>query len=152
MNGGEAFNVIPDCVRMSGTVRCLNKDARATLESAIREQVLALEMAEGVLATLRYIHAMPLTENTAPEANHVIAVATRLFGKDTVVIDPPPEMGSEDFGYMLEKRPGCYFLLGQEDSDHMPACHDVNYDFNDRLLDIGVRLWVALAQDRVGAG
>ena len=150
LNGGDAFNVIPDRVRMSGTVRCLNNDARATLETAIRRQVAAIELAEGVEAQLSYDSVFSVTANTAREADHVIAVAKRLLGAGNVVVDPPPEMGSEDFGYMLEQRPGCYFLLGQEDADHLPACHDTNYDFNDRLLELGVNLWAALAKDRLG--
>jgi amidohydrolase len=151
LNGGEAFNVIPDRVTMAGTVRCLDMTARARLEDAIRREAAAVAAAEGVTVQLDYDSAFSVTRNTPAEADHVIRVASALLGAGNVDIDPPPEMGSEDFCFLLEERPGCYFLLGQEDADHLPVCHDTQYDFNDRVLGIGTRLWVALVRDRLGA-
>ncbi len=50
---------------------------------------------------------------------------------------------------MLQRRPGCYFLLGQGDADHQAVAHDVNYDFNDAILCIGASLWVTLVRQRL---
>lgn len=149
LNGGEAFNVIPDHVRMAGTVRCLDMATRSRIEAAIRRQVDAVALAEGVTITLDFQNAFSVTRNTAAEADHVIAVATAMFGAENVIVDPLPQMGSEDFCFMLEQRPGCYFLLGQKDDAHTQYCHDTHYDFNDRLLGIGAAFWVALVRHRL---
>ncbi len=150
LNGGSAFNVIPGQATMSGTVRALDMEARARVEAEIRRQVAGIAMAEGVVADLDYRSPFSVTRNTAPEADHVIAAARHLFGADLLLIDPAPEMGSEDFGFMLEQRPGCYFQLGQGDADHTAFCHDPRYDFNDRVLEAGASLWVRLVEARLG--
>jgi hippurate hydrolase len=152
LNAGSAFNVIPDTARLSGTVRALDEDARATLEAALRRQAAAIADAEGLGVNIDYRSPFPVTRNTHANAEHVIAAARELFGAASVSVDPPAEMGSEDFGFMLEERPGCCFLLGQGDAEHRAVCHDTAYDFNDRLLEIGAKLWVRLVERRLGCG
>ena len=149
LNGGDAFNVIPAEAKLAGTVRALDMATRARMETEIRRQVTAIAAAEGVAVEIDYTSPFSVTRNTAPQADHVIAAATAIFGADQVVIDPPPEMGSEDFGFMLEKQPGCYFQLGQGDAEHQAYCHDVTFDFNDLALEPGASLWVRLVQDRL---
>ena len=150
LNGGDAFNVIPASAKLAGTVRALDMATRTRIEAEIRRQVTAIATAEGVTIEIDYASPFSVTRNTAPEADYVIAAATAIFGAGRVVIDPPPEMGSEDFGFMLEQRPGCYFQLGQGDADHRAYCHDVTYDFNDLALEPGASLWVRLVMDRLG--
>ncbi|MDF0600194.1 amidohydrolase [Psychromarinibacter sp. C21-152] len=150
IRGGEAFNAIPDRVRLAGTIRALDEQARATLEAALRRHVAAQAEAEGLTARLDYASPFAVTRNSDAEADHVIAAARDLFGAAAVTVDPPPEMGSEDFGFMLAERPGCCFLLGQGDDDHRAVCHDPRFDFNDRLLTIGAALWVRLVERRTG--
>ena len=150
INAGEAFNVIPASVRMTGTVRTLDKDSQRALEAAIRRQVEAHATAESLTAQLDYETLFGVTVNNPAEADHVISAARGVVGEDRVTVDPPPEMGSEDFCYMLDERPGCYFLVGQADGDHAAALHDDNYDFNDRLLPIGASIWVNLVEHRLG--
>ena len=50
-------------------------------------------------------------------------------------------MISEDFAYMLEAVPGCYFMLGNGVGRHGKMLHSPDYDFNDELLVIGAALW-----------
>ena len=54
-------------------------------------------------------------------------------------------MGSEDFSYMLEEKPGAYIWLGAGTSSE--KLHSPNYDFNDELLPIGVQYWTDLAEN-----
>jgi amidohydrolase len=152
LNGGDAFNVIPDRARLAGTVRALEEGARAALEAAVRRQVQAQAAAEGLAATLDYVSPFPVTRNDPAAADHVIAAARDLLGAAAVTVDPPPEMGSEDFGFLLAERPGCLFLMGQGDEAHRAVCHDPRYDFNDRLLAPGAALWVRLVERRLGCG
>jgi hippurate hydrolase len=79
-------------------------------------------------------------------------VAEDVVGRENIVRDPAPEMGSEDFSFMLQRKPGCYFLLGQADADHQAVAHDTNYDFNDAILPIGASLWVRLVETRLRPG
>lgn len=149
INAGEAFNVIPNSVHMTGTVRALDPKARQTLEDAIRRHVEAHARAESLDFQLDYTQLFGVTVNSAGEADRLIAAAREVVGDQNVVVDPPPEMGSEDFCYMLDEKPGCNFLLGQADDDHGAVLHDTHYDFNDRLLPIGASLWVRLVEQRM---
>jgi hippurate hydrolase len=65
-----------------------------------------------------------------------------------------PTMGSEDFSYFLQEKPGCYFVIGNGDGTHRALghgegpcmLHNPNYDFNDELIPIGATAWVRLAE------
>jgi hippurate hydrolase len=67
------------------------------------------------------------------------------FGVERVRPDVPANMTSEDFGFMLEERPGTYVLIGNAGADS-PGLHNPKYDFNDDIIPTAVGYWVALAQ------
>ena len=54
-------------------------------------------------------------------------------------------MGSEDFSYMLEEKPGAYIWLGA--GENSEKLHSPFYDFNDELLPIGAQYWTDLAEN-----
>ena len=58
-----------------------------------------------------------------------------------------PVMGSEDFSFMLNKVPGSYICIGQRDDDHTSAVHSSDYDFNDKIIPIGISYWIKLVQN-----
>ena len=77
-----------------------------------------------------------------------------MVGKDGVLKNLEPTMGSEDFAFMLLEKPGCYVFIGNGDGAHRVAghglgpcnLHNPSYDFNDELLPIGASYWVRLAE------
>ncbi|WP_442582487.1 M20 aminoacylase family protein [Mesorhizobium sp. ASY16-5R] len=146
---GEAFNTIPDVATLTGTVRTFDPDAQKALESAIRRIAASEAEAFGATVDIRYESPFAPTINTRVEAEAMAAVARDVMGAGRIVLDPPPEMGSEDFCYMLQQRPGCYFLLGQADDAHQAVAHDTHYDFNDAILPIGASLWARLVERRL---
>lgn len=149
VHGGTAGNIIPERAEILGGVRALDRDARARMEVEIRRHVESIARAESVNVELEYDAAYPVTQNAPDVAEHVISAAVSLFGHDAVVVDPKPELWSDDFGNMLNERPGCYFQLGQLDADHPLYCHHPDYDFNDLLLATGASLWVRLVEQRL---
>ena len=102
-------------------------------------------------ATVRYERRYPATVNAAAETRHAIAAAEAVVGRDNVDTDPTPEMGSEDFAFMLEAMPGCYVWLGAGRGADTPNIHSPQYDFNDDALPIGASYWVALAEQQLAA-
>jgi hippurate hydrolase len=152
VQAGEAFNVIPDTARLVGTVRCFSETVRQTIEAAIRriaegEAAMVGARAEVVVETL-----FAPTVNAPEPAGHVAQLAGEIVGERNLVRNPQPEMGSEDFSFMLQRRPGCYLLIGQADAEHQAAVHDPLYDFNDRILPLAASLWVRLVETRLPAG
>lgn len=58
-------------------------------------------------------------------------------------------LGAEDFAYYLEKKPGCFFFVGGgEESRENHICHSDHFDFNDKTLPFGVKVWLSLVEDR----
>jgi hippurate hydrolase len=85
--------------------------------------------------------------NPRQETDYVRSIARNFAGDDQVKSMPHPIMGSEDFAYFLEERPGCFFLLGTAKTDNDPPLHHPKYDFNDDALPLGAAFWVDLAED-----
>ncbi|HEY6870541.1 MAG TPA: M20/M25/M40 family metallo-hydrolase, partial [Novosphingobium sp.] len=59
---------------------------------------------------------------------------------------PEPAATSEDFSFMLQHRPGAYIWLGQGRGENAVPLHNPHYDFNDGVMETGIRLHVSLAR------
>jgi hippurate hydrolase len=147
MRAGDlgAGSVIPREVRLSGTVRSFRRDVQDMLEERLARLVDSIAMAFGATATLTYRRHYPATVNTASEAKFAADTAVALVGADKVVRDLPPSMGSEDFSFMLQTRPGAYLRLGQG-SEGGCFLHNSRYDFNDAVLPLGAALFASLVE------
>ena len=88
----------------------------------------------------------PATVNSHDEALFGAEVATELVGAERVIRDLDPSMGAEDFAFMLERRPGAYFRIGQGGAESGCFLHNPRYDFNDEILPLGAALFVRLAE------
>ncbi|MDF3884619.1 hypothetical protein P3W83_19455 [Cupriavidus basilensis] len=72
------------------------------------------------------------------------AVASVLGSDELIQVPPSMPMGSEDFAWILEKMPGCYFALGNGTGEWVGcSIHNDGYDFNDQLIPLGAACWVA---------
>ena len=88
----------------------------------------------------------PATVNTQKEAEFARDVAVELIGEDNVIWNLDPSMGSEDFSFMLEKKPGAYVRLGQGGMESGCFLHNTKYDFNDEVIPLGAGFLAALAE------
>ncbi len=146
-NSGIASNVIPERAVMDLTVRALDPDVRDELERRIRLIAEGQAASYGIRVEIDYERGYPPMINHKAETDYVRALARRFAGDDKVTDMARPIMGSEDFAYFLEDRPGCYFMLGTAKTDNDPPLHHPKYDFNDDILPIGTAFWVELAED-----
>src|SRR5438309_2577790 len=108
-----AFNVIPDSVRLIGTVRSFRPETRELAEKRVKEIATHVAQAFGASAEIDFRRGYPPTLNSEREAQFAARIGERIFGKGNVVTDADPTMGGEDFSYMLLERPGAYAWLGQ---------------------------------------
>lgn len=143
----DAFNVIPDSVRMLGTVRSFKPQTRDMAERRIQEMAGRVAEAFGATAELRYTRGYPATVNTPAEAQFAARVGERVFGKEKVITEFDPVMGGEDFSYMLLARPGAYVFLGQGGGPGACFLHNPNYDFNDEVIPLGAGYLAALVEE-----
>ena len=105
----------------------------------------------GASATLKYERVYPATVNSEAEAVFAAQVADTLVGAANVVRDLEPSMGSEDFSFMLQQRPGAYARLGQGGAEGGCFLHNARYDFNDEVIPLGAGYLAALAEAHGGA-
>jgi hippurate hydrolase len=145
-HAGMASNVIPERAEMVLTIRSFDPDVRNELEKRIRMIAEGQAASYGMSVTLDYARGYDATINHAAETDFVRDLARNILGEDKVMDLPRPSMGSEDFAYMLAKRPGTYFLLGTKRTDNDPPLHHPRFDFNDDALPIGTTFWVELAE------
>jgi len=143
LNAGEAFNVIPQTAEIKGSIRTLTPKARETAQKRITEIVEGVMKAFGMKYELDYHLGYPVTFNHAGQTDFVTSVTKQAFGSDAINTDIPPTMGSEDFSYMLEERPGAFINIGNGDS---AGLHHPAYEFNDSVIPVGVNYWASLVE------
>lgn len=149
IQAGETYNVVPESAVLKIGVRTLDLQVRDLVEQRIREFIEAQAQSYRLHSEVVYERKYPVLINHAAQTASARQAAIALLGADNVH-ERAPVMGSEDFAYMLEHRPGAYIRLGNgtgEDGGCM--VHNPLYDFNDKALPIGAAFWVQLAQARL---
>ncbi|PCE32873.1 M20 aminoacylase family protein [Burkholderia ubonensis] len=144
--GGTAPNVIPGEVELSISVRSFDKAVRRMLKERITTLVHAQADSYGLTAVVEYIEGYPMVTNTDAETELAIQVAKELVGADRVTEQMAPLMGSEDFAYMLQQRPGAFLRIGNGPTDGGKTLHSATYDFNDENLVVGSAFWARLVE------
>lgn len=146
MRGGSAFNVIPDELAMGGTVRAFRAEVRDLLERRIGEIARGTAATFGSSVDFKYNRGYPATVNDAAEAEFAASVAAEVCGSESVDRAVPPSMGSEDFSYFLNARPGAMLWLGNGAGEEGCFLHNPKYDFNDTAMPTGVSFLVRVAE------
>ena len=149
INGGTAYNVIDDNVKLSGTIRTFEEKTRSFIAKKIEDISKGIASSNGGTAVIEFdlVNKYPPTINSKKESEFASEVAKKLVGNEKVITDINPSMGGEDFSYLLNEKPGSYLYIGQADKNHNANLHTSNYDFNDNLLPIGVNFWINLVKE-----
>lgn len=142
----SGFNVIPDTARMSGTIRAIAPAVADRVRSALRRLCSSLEAYYDITIELTIDNKFPATVNDPAATALARGVITDTFGEETLAAAYQASMASEDFAFMLEQCPGAYIHVGAGDDEHPWGLHNPKYDFNDRILPMGVQLLAGLAR------
>ena len=145
-HGGDAYNVITDAVEIQGCTRCFSPKVQAMMEKKMRTQAEQICAEFGASATFYYEKRYPPTVNAQAETEMAAKAAASVVGAERVNLNPKPAMGSEDFAYMLQAKPGSYIWIGNGDGEGSCMVHNPSYDFNDAILPIGASYWVKLVE------
>lgn len=167
--GNNSWNVIPETAVIRGCVRALSPEIRQQLHDRFHTITQSIAKAFDAKVDINYRSIYPVVVNDAEQTTFVCDVAADIFGEHCVLRERPGQMGSEDFAYMLQKKPGCYFAIGAttpskdrkgfvgkdikktSDLDHflagdVPMLHAPTYDFNDDILPLGATMFARLAE------
>ena len=143
--GGSAFNVIPDTVTIGGTLRSTDQKNRNEMLDKIKKVASNSCAISNCEVNIEIRPGYPPTINNMECAKLASKIFKKTFGDNSINLKESPTMGSEDFSYMLEEKPGAYIWLGAGASSE--KLHSPFYDFNDELLPIGVQYWTDLAEN-----
>jgi amidohydrolase len=140
IEGGQAFNVIADHVRLLGTVRCLDLELHAKLPAWIEETVKSICAGYGGEARVRYRCISPPVHND-PELTQLVAgVATELLGRQRVHWLEQPSLGAEDFAELQRDAPATMFRLGVAGPQGCTPLHSNSFAPDERCLAVGVEV------------
>jgi amidohydrolase len=145
--GSGTSNVIPDEVRLLGTVRTLSPTIWEQAPQWIEAAARGAAAAAGCEVELSYQRGYPVLVNDAEAAAYASTCAQAVLGDDGLVSVPEPWMASEDFARYLQQRPGCYGLLGvgSEAKGTTSPNHATDFDVDEDALHRGVAWFLELA-------
>lgn len=138
-----AFNVIPQTVKMRGTVRTMSTAMRDLAEKRIGEICNGVAATFGGRVDVTYYRGYPVMVNSEAQTEFAADVARSVSG---ACEEAPLVMGGEDFAFMLEERPGAYILVGNGDT---AAVHHPEYNFNDEAIPAGCSWWAEIVEQRM---
>lgn len=155
INAGEAINVIPESATLKGTVRTFSIETLDIIENQLKQLTHQICQAFGANADFAFQRSYPPTINT-PEMSKLAKLAIEKVSETKHVHDNlPPTMGAEDFAFMLQRKPGAYLWIGNGGGGHreqghgLGPCmlHNPSYDFNDKILPLGVKAWLSIVKE-----
>jgi amidohydrolase len=147
INGGTAFNVVPDEVIITGTVRCQQTNLREVVKGKIDRIVRGLADSTGCNYSLDYRFGVSSLVNHPDVVNLVRRATEQVLGQDWIMNLEKPAMSSEDFSIYLDKVPhGAFVRIGNTDSGQNPLLvHNDKFNFNDEAIPMGVSVLTQFA-------
>ncbi len=150
INGGIRSNIIPEKVKMIGTIRTLDYDMQKKLNDEVKRRVPAIAEAFGGKATITIDSGLPITYNNIELTNKMVPSLEKAAGKENVhIIDAIT--GAEDFSFYQKKIPGMYFFLGAKPLDvavkDATGHHTPDFYLDESGFKVGVKAFVNLTLD-----
>lgn len=146
ISGGTTFNVIPDKVKIIGTVRTLSKELRYKMPILLEETIRGITSLNNATYQFEYLKGHPPLNNPQSQVDFIHDKIVALFGaKSAELIEP--KMGGEDFSYYLEKIPGAYVFLGSGNlaKGASQPLHSPRFVLDEDVLYMGSALFTYIA-------
>ena len=145
IHGGHAPNVIPDEVKVVGTLRTTDPTGREQLMSKIHQTASHLAALTGNTIDIEVFQSLGCVINSHRETRAFQHSANEVCGEDAVVIIDQPSMGGEDFAEYLPECNGSQIRLGCAHEMPWPHLHSPVFDVDERCIGIGARLMARTA-------
>jgi len=140
----DTYNVIPNTVRLRGTVRTFEKDVQSFVRARIDALTKSTADGYGAVAEVTHMSGPPPLVNHERQADFAAEIALSVCGVAHRNFEQ--SMGGEDFSEMLLERPGAYLFVGNGDSADL---HNPSYEFNDDVIPVGCSWFVTMAERRM---
>ena len=140
IEGGRAFNVIADRVKLLGTLRCLDTALYEELPAWVESTAQQICRAYGGEATVRFRGIAPPVQNDLELTRLLEQVALEQLGRERVLELEQPSLGAEDFAHYLGHVPGCMFRLGVAGPEGCAPLHNGAFNPEEACLPLAVEL------------
>ncbi|MCG8342872.1 MAG: M20 family metallopeptidase [Chlorobiales bacterium] len=139
INGGNATNIIPGKVTMSGTLRTMNEELRAQMHERLKQNIEYVGKGMGVDAELNIVNGYPVLANH-PETTRAIRTASIAYLGEENVEEGEPMMTAEDFSYYLHHCPGTFIQLGsgREPPEKGDRLHSPFFNPDEKAIATGI--------------
>lgn len=145
IHGGNAGNVIPDCVRIEGTLRCMDEVWRAEAHKLIIRHTTLLCEAMGAEAVVEIPMGYPFLYNHPATTQRAKELAIDLLGAENVK-ELDRRMAAEDFSFYTHHVPGCFFRIGtSHEGKFTYPVHNAHFDIYQQAIGVGVRIFCEIA-------
>jgi len=144
LHAGDAYNVIPERVRLGGTVRAMKPEVLSVAEAALRRIATSTAEAFGAKCAIDYRVIFAPLVNPPEHAKAICDAAADLVGEERIERNRVPQSGSEDFSFMLERVPGAFLNIGN--GERSAALHNDRYDFNDEAIPYGAAVLARIVE------
>ncbi|GGI39719.1 M20 metallopeptidase family protein [Mammaliicoccus stepanovicii] len=147
-NGGNAFNVIADKVKLSGTVRTYLPTVKQQIKERLNGILNGIESSFGVKCHLSYQDGYPPVVNHEAETMWVKQLASQIDSVEEA-FDYPPSLGGEDVGYYLQHVPGSYFFtgVGNQSLNSTYPHHHPKFDLDEQSLQNSVKIFLSIVEN-----
>ncbi|MGE3799869.1 MAG: M20 family metallopeptidase [Candidatus Kapaibacterium sp.] len=146
VEGGHTTNVIPDEVKMRGTIRAMNQEWREYAHKRLEEIITGVCKANGAEYELEIRLGYPALWNDPTATEFAQSGAGELIGSEQV-FQADPMMGAEDFAYYLQKIPGAFWWIGAGTPEQgcVAGLHNSRFTINEEILPVGAAMlaWTA---------
>ncbi|MDK1022681.1 MAG: M20 aminoacylase family protein [Gammaproteobacteria bacterium] len=149
IHSGDAYNVIPQAARISGTVRAFSSQVMDHIEARMNELSTGVAASFGAEAKVDFRNMFAPTINDPVEADYAADICATIVSQENVVRKPPLIMASEDFSFMLQQVSGCYINIGNGDGESVCGVHNPGYEFNDQAIPYGVSFFANLVEKKL---
>jgi amidohydrolase len=154
ISGGTRYNIIPDAVEMTGTIRSYEDQIRKGVHEKVRRTVEGIADSAGAKADVTIIEKYDPTINDEPLTERMLP--TLRWAANGDVVRSPLVGAAEDFSFFAKQAPGLFVFLGitPRDQDMAKAApnHSPAFFVDESALIVGVRALAGLAVDYLATG
>jgi amidohydrolase len=156
INAGSAYNIVPDEVKLKGTLRTLSNATRTRAREGLTRIAEHIALAHGCTAEVIIDDGYPVTMNDPRALSLMRGVAEKLGGEASWRTMPSPIMGGEDFSYVLREIPGAMAFIGVAPAGSDPATnpplHNTHMTIEEEVMARGIAIHCAVAEQFLDNG
>ncbi|MBI4251996.1 MAG: amidohydrolase [Candidatus Tectomicrobia bacterium] len=148
LEAGTAYNIIPDEVRLMGTMRTHREETREAMKGRMEETLRGVASAFGTEAEFEFVPGYPALVNSAQATGLIERAAREVLGEEKMV-EMPLSMGAEDFAYIARQRPAAMFRVGvrNEARGIVHGLHSNRFDLDEDALPVGASVFAQAARE-----